>query len=81
MYKKLSGSAVIFLVLYVDNILLIENDVSVLQFVKIWLSKNFSMKELREKIYILRIKIYRDRSKRLLSLSQYAYIENRFSMD
>ena len=49
MYKKLSGSAVIFLVLYVDNILLIANDVSVLQFVKIWLSKNFSMKELREK--------------------------------
>ena len=46
MYKKVSGSAVVFLVLYVNDILLIGNDVSVLQFVKIWLSKNFSMKDL-----------------------------------
>ena len=67
-YKKTSGSVVIFLVLYVDDILLIGNDVSVIQFVKIWLSKNFSMKDLGEE-YILRIKIYRNRSNRLLGLS------------
>ena len=29
-YKKTSGSAIIFLVLYVDNILLIENDIPML---------------------------------------------------
>ena len=83
-YKKVSGSVVVFLVLYVDDILLIGNDVSVLQSVKIWLSKNFSMKDLGETPYILRIKIYRDRSKRLYGLSQSTYIENmlkRFSMD
>ena len=74
MYKKTSGSAVIFLVLYVDDILLIGNDVSVLQSVKIWLSKNFSMKDLGEATYILGIKIYNDRSKRLLGLSQSTYI-------
>ena len=83
-YKKTSGSEVIFLVLYVDDILLIGNDVSVLQFVKILLSKNFSMKDLGEARYILGIKIYRDRSKRLLSLSQSTYIDKmlkRFSME
>ena len=73
-----------FLVLYVEDILLIGNNVLVLQSVKIWLSNNFSMKDLREATYILGIKIYKDRSKRLLGLSQSTYIEKmlkRFSMD
>ena len=84
MYKKTSGSAFVFLVLYVDDILLIGNVVSVLQSFKIWLSKNFSMKDLGETTYILGIKIYRDRSKRLLDLSQSTYIDKmlkRFSME
>ena len=34
-YKTVSRSVVVFLVLYVDDILLIGNDVSILQFVKI----------------------------------------------
>jgi hypothetical protein len=41
------------------------------------------MKELGEEAYILVIKIYRDRSKRLIRLSQNAYIEkilNQFNM-
>ena len=83
-YKKVSGSVVVFLVLYVDDILLNGNDVSILQSVKIWLSKNFSMKDLGETTYILGIKIYRDRSKRFLGLSQSTYIKKMlkgFSMD
>ena len=68
MYKKVNGSAVVFLVLYVEDILLIGNNISVLQSIKFWLSKNFSMKDLGEATCILRIKIYRDRSIRLLSL-------------
>ena len=63
MYKKVSGSAAVFLVLYVDDILLIGNNFMDLQSVKIWLSKNFSMKDLREATYILEVKIYKDRSK------------------
>ena len=73
-----------FLVLYVDDILIVGNDVLVLQSIKIWLSKDLSMKYFGEATYILGIKIYRDRFKRLLGLSQSAYIEKmlkRFSMD
>ena len=69
MYKKVNGSAVIFLILYVDSILLIGNDIPMLISVKLWLSKKFSMKDLGEISYILGIKIYRDRSKKMLDLS------------
>jgi hypothetical protein len=62
-YKKVSGSAVVFLVLYVDDILLIKNDISLIEVVKSSLRKSFSMKDLAEAVYILGIKIYRDRSK------------------
>ena len=82
-YKKVSGSAIVFLVLYVDDILLIGNDIPTLQNVKSWLRNCFSMKDLGKASYILGIKIYRDRSKRLIGLSQSTYIDkvlNMFSM-
>ncbi|KAJ9546970.1 hypothetical protein OSB04_019513 [Centaurea solstitialis] len=83
-YTKFSGSIVTFLVLYVDDILLIENDVPTLQSVKAWLSKCFQMKDLGEAAYILDIKIYRNRSRRLIGLSKGTYIDKilkRFRMD
>nr|GFB64472.1 retrotransposon protein, putative, Ty1-copia subclass [Tanacetum cinerariifolium] len=43
--------------------------------VKSYLGRSFAMKDLGEAVYILRIKIYRDRSKRLIGLCQKAYIE------
>ena len=75
-YKKSSGSMVVFLVLYVDDILIIGNDIGMLQSVKSYLSKNFSMKDLGEASYILGIKLYRDRARRLIGLSQSSYIDN-----
>ncbi len=60
-YKKVRGSALTFLVLYVDDILLMGNDVSMLTNVKIWLSNTFSMKDLGEATHILEIYIYRDK--------------------
>ncbi|GKB81448.1 retrotransposon protein, putative, ty1-copia subclass, partial [Tanacetum coccineum] len=74
-YLKASGSSVAFLFLYVDDILLIGNSITMLQEDKSWLSKCFSMKDLGEAVYILGIKIIRDRSKQLSSLSQSAYLE------
>ena len=58
-----------------SHILLIGNDIPTLQNVKSWLGKCFSIKDLGEAAYILGIKIYRDRSKRLIGLSQSAYID------
>ncbi|GJT66072.1 retrotransposon protein, putative, ty1-copia subclass [Tanacetum coccineum] len=58
-YLKASGSNVAFLVLYVDDILLMGNSVTMLQEVKSWLCKCFFMKDLGEAAYILGIKIIR----------------------
>ena len=66
-YKKVSGSQLTFLVLYVNDILLIGNDVGMFTYMKIWLLKTFLMKDLRKVTYILRIRVYRDRSKRIIS--------------
>nr|GFA05008.1 hypothetical protein [Tanacetum cinerariifolium] len=46
-----------------------------LQDVKSYLERCFAMKDLAEAAYILGIKIYRDRSRRLIGLCQSAYIE------
>ena len=83
MYKLIEESSVVFLILYVDDILLIRNDVGVLSNVKEWLSKQFQMKDLGEASYVLGIQIIRDRKNRLLALSQASYIDKvltRFSM-
>ena len=66
-----------------DNILLIGNDIPTLQEVKSWLGKCFSIKDLGEAAYILGIRILRDRSKRLIGLSQGTYLDKvlkRFNM-
>nr|GFA56038.1 retrotransposon protein, putative, Ty1-copia subclass [Tanacetum cinerariifolium] len=83
-YIKASGSNITFLILYVDDILLMGNSDPMLQSVKTYLGKCFAMKDLGEAAYILKIKIYRDRSKRLIGLCQSAYIEKilkRYSME
>ena len=83
MYKKSSGNVVVFLVLYVNDIHLIENDVGTLSLVKVWLSVQFDMKDLGETTHILGIKLLCDHQKRMLVLSQATFIDTvltRFSM-
>ncbi|VFQ89696.1 unnamed protein product [Cuscuta campestris] len=60
----------VFLILYVDDILLMGNDVPALTSVKTWLSENFAMKDLGNASYALGIRIYRDRSRKLIGLCQ-----------
>ena len=77
----MSGSSVAFLILYVDDILLIGNDIEFLDSIKGYLNK---MKDLDKAAYILGIKIYRDRSRRLIGLSQSTYLDKvlkKFKMD
>ena len=61
--------------LYVDDILLIGNDVRLLSLVKIWLSTQFQMKDLGETQYIIGIKVLRNHKNRKLALSQATYID------
>ena len=84
MYKYVKGKVVVFLVFYVDDILLIGNDVETLSNVKKWLVEKFQMKYLGEANYFLGIQILRDRKNKLLALSQANYIDKvleRFSME
>ena len=72
-----------FLMLYVDDILLIGNDVGVMSLVKVWLLSQFDMKDLGETNFILGIKLWRDRKNKMLGLLQAGYIDKvlkRFSM-
>ncbi|GJY70678.1 retrotransposon protein, putative, ty1-copia subclass [Tanacetum coccineum] len=74
-YQKASGSKPTLLILYVDDIIIMGNHIPSLQSVKDYLAKCFSMKDLGEAAFILGIKIYRDRSKQLIRLSQNAYMD------
>ena len=52
--------------------------------VKVWLTNTFDMKDLGEESYILGVKLFRDRKRRMMGISQADYIEkvlSRFSMD
>ena len=55
--KKASESIVMFLILYVDDIILMGNYKPSLQEVKDYLGKCFSMKDLGDAAFILEIKI------------------------
>ena len=82
-YKRHQDKVVMFLVLYVDDILLIGNDVGITSLVKIWLSSQFDMKDLGEANYIRGIKRWRVRKNIMLGLSQSGYIDKilaRFNM-
>jgi len=59
-YHKFSGSKHIFLVLYVDDILLATNDIGMLHKTKRFLSRNFEMKDLGDTSFVLGIQIHRD---------------------
>ena len=62
-YAKFKNGKFIFLILYVDDILLASSDVSLLLETKKFLSSNFNMKDPGEALFVLGIEIHRDRRK------------------
>ena len=58
-----------------DDILIAGNDLEFVKTIKEWLSSTFEMKNMGKASYILVVKIQRNRSKRLVSLSQEHYIQ------
>ena len=74
-YKVLDNSAYIYLLLYVDDMLIATKSKSEVNRLKSQLSKEFDMKDLGEARKILGMEIKRDRKSRKLWLSQGNYIE------
>jgi hypothetical protein len=82
-YSKEEGGCFTYVALYVDDMLLTENIMNVIKEVKKKLSSKFDMKDLGATIFILGMKIKRDRATRKICLNQKKYIEiilKRFNM-
>jgi hypothetical protein len=62
LYFKLIGDHLIYLVLYVDNMLLIGNDKEIIQDMKTQLSSKFDMKDLGAANFIFGVEIKSDRT-------------------
>jgi len=73
-YVKTASVGIMFLTLYVDDILLARSD---LEFndTKRWLFSVFEIRDMGEARYVLGVEIIRDCPKKLLGLCQKAYIE------
>ena len=63
-YTKFKNGKFIFLILYVDDILLVSSNVSLLLETKKFLSSKFDMKDLGEASFALGIEIHREDVKR-----------------
>ncbi|KAK6149332.1 hypothetical protein DH2020_016857 [Rehmannia glutinosa] len=70
-YRKVNGSKICFLVLYVDDILLATNDKGLLYEVKQFLSKNFDMKDMGELNFFLGLQIKQCQEGIYISQSKY----------
>lgn len=82
-FKKFTDGNFIILLVYVDDMLIVGHDASKIDKLKKELSKSFAMKDLGAAKQILGMKIFRDRKKKKLWLSQEQYVEKvleRFNM-
>ena len=74
-YAKFKNEKFIFLILYMDDILIASNDIDMLLETKKLLSSKFDLKDLSEASFVQGIEIHRDIRKRVLGLLQKAYLE------
>ena len=63
------------MVLYFDDIFLAANDLDIIHETKKFIAKNFEIKDMGEASHVIGIKIFRDKLRGLLRLSQKAYIK------
>ena len=74
--KQFSIGNFIILLLYVDDMLIVRQDVNMINRLKVKLSKTFDMKDTRFSKHILGMQITRDRESKKLWISQEMYIES-----
>lgn len=75
LYFKLSATAPVFLLLYVDDMLIVSPCLKSIKHVQTCLCANFEMKDLGDAKKILGMNIVRDRQKCTLILNQISYVE------
>ena len=73
-YVKMTSGKFAIPYLYVDDILIAGSDKEYLMDIKRWLSTHVDKQDMGKANYILGVKIKRDRSKKILALSQENYI-------
>ena len=76
MYIKIRKNKIVIMAVYVDDIIPVSNDLSLLSDEKEAICKEFDMVDNGEVSYILGMSIKRDREKRILSISQPNYIKS-----
>ena len=69
-YIKWYKDKYVLVSLYMDDTVINRNDLDFVQTIKRWLSSTFEMRDKRETSYILGVKIHRDCSNKLVTLSQ-----------
>ena len=74
--KRGDSETDMILILYVDDLLLLGQDLSKIEDVKHQLGKLYQMKDLRPASSYLGIRITRDRKRRTIWIDQQVYIEN-----
>ena len=74
-YVKRSKGNFLILSLYVDDILLDENDNEMTVATQGWMSSKFEMKDMGKARYMLGVKILRGHSRKLLGLSLETYFK------
>jgi hypothetical protein len=75
-YHYQRDGVIMILALYVDDLIMLSNDLEALNNLKKKLSERFEMKDLGEAHYVLGIQIIRDRSSKMIRINQTNYIEN-----
>ena len=82
--KRAKDGSLLILILYVDDMLIAGRQLVEISALKSKMAKAFDMKDMGEASHILGMRIQRDRSKKILYLSQTTYIDKvlqRFNMD
>jgi len=65
-YVKRTTRRIMFLILYIDDILLTGNNLEIINATKQWLSSVFEKEDMGEVKYVLGVKIVRNRHEKLL---------------
>ena len=66
---------IIFLTLYIDDILLVGNNLKMIKATKKWSSSVFEIKDIDEAKYVPGVEIIRNRPNKLLGMCREAYIK------